>query len=122
MEKLITQQETTNDQAGGLEKKVWENMIKENMVPFKAGAGRVPDTYILNHQKNSAFEIHFGTRYLTPPRHLAKMMPAVGRRNDTLDVSSEEFLVLNKSSAGNACRQYIPWKKIFEIVFLVAEA
>ena len=123
MEKLKTQQdEITDNQNGGLDKGVWEKMIRENMVPLKAGGTRIPDTYVLNHQKNSAFEIHFGTRYLNPPRHLSKMGPAVGRRNDTLDVSGEEFLLLNKNPAFNSCRQYIPWKKIFEIVFLDAEA
>jgi hypothetical protein len=102
------------------EKTIWETMIKQNMVPRNVDGNQ--STYVLDGTKNSAVEIHFGTRYLVPPRQLAKVEPAVGRSRDTLDISSTEFLILNRNPALNACRQYIPWKKIFQIVFLDAEA
>ncbi len=114
------EEEIMNDYNGASEKTIWERMIKQNMVPLKVGGSQ--STYVLDHKKNSAVEIHFGTRYVTPPRHLSKMEPAVGRRSDTLDISSAEFLILNKNPALKTCRQYIPWKKIFEIVFLDAQA
>jgi hypothetical protein len=107
----------TNDAS---EKTIWETMIKQNMVPLKADGSQ--STYVLDDRKNSAVEIHFGTRYMIPPRQLSKVEPAVGRRRDTLDISSAEFLILNRNPALNACRQYIPWKKIYEIVFLDAKA
>jgi hypothetical protein len=100
------------------EKTIWEMMIKQNMVPVKVDGSQ--STYVLDDRKNSAVEIHFGTRYLIPPRQLARVEPAVGRRTDTLDISSTEFLILNRNPALNTCRQYIPWKKIFQIVFLDA--
>jgi hypothetical protein len=102
------------------EKMIWETMIKQNMVPLSVAGSQ--STYVLDDKKNSAVEIHFGSRYLNPPRQLSKVEPAVGRRIDTLDISSAEFLILNRNSALNACRQYIPWTKIFDIVFLEAEA
>ena len=102
------------------EKTIWETMIKQNMVPLKADGSQ--STYVLDDTRNSAVEIHFGNRYLIPPRQFSKVEPAVGRRRDTLDISSAEFLILNRNPALNACRQYIPWKNIFEIVFLDAEA
>ena len=100
------------------EKMIWERMIKQSMVPLKVDGNQ--STYVLDDKKNSAIEIHFGTRYLTPPRQLSKVEPAVGRRSDTVDTSSADFLILNRNPALNKCRQYIPWKKIFEIVFLDA--
>jgi hypothetical protein len=100
------------------EKTSWERMIKQNMVPLKVDGSR--STYVLDERKNSAVEIHFGTQYAIPPRQLSKVEPAVGRRRDTLDISTVDFLILNRSPALNSCRQYIPWKKITEIVFLDA--
>ena len=102
------------------EKTIWEAKIRQNMVPLNED--RSQSTYVLDDSKNSAVEIHFGTRYLNPPRQLSKVQPAVGRRKDTLDISGAEFLILNRNPALNASRQYIPWNKIFEIVFLDAEA
>ena len=78
-------------------------------------------TYVLNNKKNSAVEIHFGARYLTPPHQLSKLEPTVGLKSDTLDISGADFLVVNKNPALNRSRQYIPWKKIREIIFLDAE-
>ena len=100
------------------EKKIWERMIKQNMVPLKVDGN--DSTYVLDDRKNSAVEIHFGTRYLVPPRQLSKVEPAVGRTRDTVDISSADFLVLNRNPAINSSRQYIPWNKIHEIVFLDA--
>ena len=102
------------------EKTIWESMIKQNMVPLNVDGSQ--STYVLDGTKNSAVEIHFGTQYLTPPRQLAKVEPAVGRSRDTLDISSTEFLILNRNPALNASRQYIPWNKIFQMVFLDVEA
>lgn len=110
-----------NDDNGASEKTIWERMIKQNMVPLKVD-GSQQSTYVLDDRKNSAVEIHFGTRYVIPPRQLSKVEPAVGRKRDTLDISSADFLILNRNPALNNCRQYIPWNKIFEIVFLDAEA
>ena len=102
----------------GLAKATWERIIKEKMVPLNlAGSESI---YVLNEKKNSAVEIHFGTKYLVPPRQLSKMEPAVGRTSDTLDISSADFLIVNRNPAVKKCRQFIPWKKISEIVFLDA--
>jgi hypothetical protein len=100
----------------GSEKTIWEALIKLNMVPLTGNGSE--SIYVLNNTKNRAVEIHFGTRYLSPPRQLSNLEPVVGRRNDTLDISSADFLIVNKNPALNRCRQYIPWKKIREIVFL----
>ena len=100
----------------GFEKTIWERMIKQNMVPLKADGSH--STYVLDDRKNSAVEIHFGTRYAIPPRQLSKLEPAVGRKSDTLDISSADFLVVNKNPTLNRSRQYIPWKKIREILFM----
>ena len=100
------------------EKTSWERMIKQNMVPLKVDGSQ--STYVLDEKKNSAVEIHFGTRYVIPPRQLSKVEPAVGRRRDTLDISGADFLILKRNLALNSCTQYIPWKKITEIVFLDA--
>ena len=105
-----------NNQAS--EKKTWERMIKQNMVPLKLNGSQ--STYVLDDRKNSAVEIHFGTQYAIPPRQLSKVEPAVGRGRDTVDISSADFLILNRNPALNVCRQYIPWNKIHEIVFLDA--
>jgi hypothetical protein len=101
-----------------LSKATWERIIKEKMVPLNLD--RSASIYVLNDKKNSAVEIHFGTKYLIPPWRLSKMEPAVGRTSDTLDISSADFLVLNRNPAVKKCKQYIPWKKIFDIVFLDA--
>jgi hypothetical protein len=100
------------------EKTSWERMIKQKMVPLKVDGSH--STYVLDERKNSAVEIHFGARYAIPPRQLSKVEPAVGRMRDTLDISGADFLILNRNPALNSCRQYIPWKKITEIVFLDA--
>ena len=100
------------------EKKTWERMIKQNMVPLRLNGSQ--STYVLDDRKNSAVEIHFGTRYAMPPRQLSKVEPAVGRGRDTVDISSADFLILNRNPALNVCRQFIPWSKIHEIVFLDA--
>jgi hypothetical protein len=98
----------------GFEKTIWERMIKQNMVRLSVDGSQ----YVLNDKKNSAVEIHFGARYLVPPRQLSKLEPAVGRKSDTLDISSADFLVVNKNPTLNRSRQYIPWKKIREILFM----
>ena len=100
------------------EKTIWERMIRQNMVPLQVDGSQ--STYVLDDKKNSAVEIHFGTQYLIPPRQLSKVEPAVGRKRDSLDISSAEFLILNRNPALNSSRQYIPWKKIVDIVFLDA--
>jgi hypothetical protein len=107
-----------SEKSDGLEKAPWEKIIKEKMVPLKLDGNT--SVYILNEKKNSAVEIHFGIKYLVPPRQLSKMEPAVGRSSDTLDISSADFLIVNRNPAVKKCRQFIPWKKISEIVFLDA--
>ena len=107
-----------SDNSDGISKSTWEKIIKEKMVPLKLDGNA--SIYILNEKKNSAVEIHFGIKYLVPPRQLSKMEPAVGRSSDTLDISSADFLIVNRNPAVKKCRQFIPWKKISEIVFLDA--
>jgi len=108
-----------SDGSDGQEKTIWEKMIKENMVRLNVDGSE--STYILNEKKNRSVEIHFGARNLiVPPRQLSKMQPAVGRRSDTLDISSVDFLIVNRHPAVMKSKQYIPWKKIVEIVFLDA--
>jgi len=105
-----------SDGSDGQEKTIWEKMIKENMVRLNVDGSE--STYILNEKKNRSVEIHFGARNLiVPPRQLSKMQPAVGRRSDTLDISSVDFLIVNRHPAVMKSKQYIPWKKIVEIVF-----
>jgi hypothetical protein len=105
-----------SDGSDGQEKTIWEKMIKENMVRLNVDGSE--STYILNEKKNRSVEIHFGARNLiVPPRQLSKMQPAVGRRGDTLDISSVDFLIVNRHPAVMKSKQYIPWKKIVEIVF-----
>ncbi|MCI0620677.1 MAG: hypothetical protein L0387_03245 [Acidobacteria bacterium] len=105
-----------SDNSDGLENTIWKRMIKRNMVRLNVDGSE--STYVLNDKKNSAVEIHFGARYLNPPHQLSKSEPAVGRTRDTLDISGADFLIVNKNPGLNKCRQYIPWKKILEIVFL----
>jgi len=107
-----------SDNSDGMSKSTWEKIIKEKMVPLKLDGNA--SIYVLNEKKNSAVEIHFGIKYLVPPRQLSKMEPAVGRSSDTLDISSADFLIVNRNPAVKKCRQFIPWKKISEIVFLDA--
>jgi hypothetical protein len=109
-----------NERSEGLEKTVWEKLIKQNMGPLNVEGSK--SIYILDGKRNSAVEIHFGTRYLNPPRQLSKIEPAVVRKSDTLDISSADFLIVNRHPALSKCRQYIPWKKIVEIVFLDAHS
>ena len=107
-----------SDNSDGMSKSAWEKIIKEKMLPLKLDGNT--SIYVLNEKKNSAVEIHFGIKYLVPPRQLSKMEPAVGRSSDTLDISSADFLIVNRNPAVKKCRQFIPWKKISEIVFLDA--
>ena len=107
-----------SDNSDGMSKSTWEKIIKEKMLPLKLDGNT--SIYVLNEKKNSAVEIHFGIKYLVPPRQLSKMEPAVGRSSDTLDISSADFLIVNRNPAVKKCRQFIPWKKISEIVFLDA--
>jgi hypothetical protein len=107
-----------SDNSDRMSKSAWERIIKEKMVPLNHAGSE--SLYVLNEKKNSAVEIHFGTKYLVPPRQLSKMEPAVGRTSDTLDISSADFLIVNRNPAVKKCRQFIPWKKISEIVFLDA--
>lgn len=107
-----------SNKSEGLEKAMWEKIIKEKMLPLKLDGNA--SIYVLNEKKNSAVEIHFGIKYLVPSRQLSKMEPAVGRSSDTLDISSADFLIVNRNPAVKKCRQFIPWKKISEIVFLDA--
>jgi hypothetical protein len=101
----------------GWEKRIWEKRIKETMVPVSGSKS----VYRLNDKKAKSVEIHFGTRNPTTPSRRygqpPKIQPAVGQGNVTLDVSSADFLIVNKHPAIMKCTQYIPWKKIVEIVF-----
>lgn len=64
-----------NNDASG--RTIWESKIKQNMVPLKVDGSQ--STYVLDDKKNSAVEIHFGTRYLIPPRQLSTVEPAVAK-------------------------------------------
>ena len=101
----------------GWEKTMWEKRIKDTMIPVSGSKS----VYRLNDKKAKSVEIHFGARNLTIPRrrygHPPIMQPAVGQGNVTLDVSSADFLIMDKHPAVLKCIQYIPWKKIVEIVF-----
>ena len=108
-----------SDRSDKCEKTIWEKMIKENMVRLHVDGSE--STYILNDKKNRSVEIHFGARNLVVnPYQLSKMRPAVGQKTDTFDISSADFLVVNKHPSAMKCKQYIPWKKIVEIVFVDA--
>jgi hypothetical protein len=106
----------TNNDASG--KTIWAGKIKQNMVSAQIGSGQA--TYVLDLKKNSAVEIHFAAPFLSPLRQLPRVAPAVARSSDTLDVSSADFLILNRNPALNSHRQHIPWNKIVEILFLDA--
>ncbi len=111
-----------SDRSDGWEKMIWEKIIMENMVRLNVNGSK--SIYILNDKKNRSVEIHFGARNLiVPPQRQGqppKRQPAVGQRSDTLDISSADFLILNRHPTVMKCRQYIPWKKIVEILFLDA--
>jgi hypothetical protein len=119
--RLVTQQgdDIMSDRSDGCEKMIWEKMIKENMTQLSVNGSK--SIYVLNDKKNRSVEIHFGARNLIvpPQRHgqPSKIQPTVGRGSDTLDISSADFLIVNRHSTVMKCRQYIPWKKIVEIVF-----
>jgi hypothetical protein len=108
------------DRNDKLEKTIWEKMIKEHMVRLTVNGSE--STYKLNGKKSRSFEIHFGARNLiVNPYQLSKMQqPAVGQTTDTLDISSADFLIVNRHASVMKCKQYIPWKKIVEIVFVDA--
>lgn len=107
------------ESSDGLGKVTWERIIKEKMLPLNPDGSA--SMYVLDNTKNSAVEIHFGTKYLISSHPLSKIEPAVGRARDTLDISSADFLIIvNRNPAARKCKQYIPWKKIFDIVFLDA--
>jgi len=111
-----------SDRSNGQEKMIWEKRIKENMRPLNVNGSK--SIYVLNDKKNRSVEIHFGaTNLMVPPQRYGqppKMQPAVGQGSDTLDISSTDFLIVNKHPTAMKCRQYIPWEKIVEIVFLDA--
>jgi len=109
-----------SDRSDGGEKMIWEKMIKENMRRLNGNGSQ--SVYILNDKKDRSVEIHFGaTNLMVPPQRYgqpSKRQPAVGQWSDTLDISSTDFLIVNKHPTAMKCRQYIPWEKIVEIVFL----
>ena len=111
-----------SDRSNGQEKMIWEKRIKENMRPLNVNGSK--SIYVLNDKKNRSVEIHFGaTNLMVPPQRYgqpSKKQPAVGQGNDTLDISSADFLIVNRHPTVMKCRQYIPWKKIVEMVFLDA--
>jgi hypothetical protein len=101
------------------EKTIWEARIKENMVRLNVDGSE--STYKLDGKKNRSFEIHFGdSNLIVNPRQLSKIQPVVGQKTDTLDISSADFLIVNRHPSVMKCKQYIPWKKIVEIVFVDA--
>ena len=101
------------------EKTIWEARIKENMVRLNVDGSE--STYKLDGKKNRSFEIHFGdSSLIVNPRQLSKIQPVVGQKTDTLDISSADFLIVNRHPSVMKCKQYIPWKKIVEIVFVDA--
>ena len=110
------------DRSDGWEKRIWEKTIKENMRLLNVKGSK--SIYVLNGKKNRSVEIHFGaTNLMVPPQRYgqpSKKQPAVGQGNDTLDISSADFLIVNRHPTVMKCRQYIPWKKIVEMVFLDA--
>ena len=107
-----------NDGSAGWEKRIWEKIIKENMVPFNVRGSK--SIYKLNDKKNKSVEIQFGARNLPRYGRPTQMQPTVGQKNVTLDISGADFLIVDKHPTAMRYRQYIPWKKIVEIVFLDA--
>jgi hypothetical protein len=108
-----------SDRSDGGEKMIWEKMIKENMRRLNVNGSQ--SVYILNDKKDRSVEIHFGAPNLIQGYHQSsKMQPAVGQGSDTLDISSADYLIVNRHPTVMKYRQYIPWKKIVAIVFLGA--
>ena len=109
-----------SDRSDGWEKRIWEKRIKENMRLLNVKGSK--SIYVLNDKKNRSVEIHFGaTNLMVPPQRNgqpSKRQPAVGQGSDTLDISSADFLIVNRHATVLKCRQFIPWKKIVEMVFL----
>ena len=106
------------DKSAGQEKSVWETIIQRNMVRVDGSKS----TYKLNENRNSSVEIHYGAAPFNVPRRRnveqPEDQPAVGQKNATLDVSSQDFLVLSHLQTAMKSKHFIPWKKIVEIVFL----
>jgi hypothetical protein len=95
----------------------WMKVIKENMV-LVAGS---KSTYRFGDKESKSVAIDFGAMELrgapgrkAPESNLGSARP---QKNVTLDISDENYLIVNRTPSLLRCRQLIPWKRIVDIVF-----
>jgi hypothetical protein len=109
-------------------KEKWIRLIKERMV-LVAGSR---STYRFDNKKNGCVVIDYGAPIYKKPLPPAKTSStqkvsskkappssevAKGQKNITMDISSSEFLVVEKYPSNMRCRQFIPWEKIVGVSF-----
>ncbi len=97
----------------------WMKLIKQNMV-LVAGS---KSTYRFDDKDPRSVSIDFGAFDLRARGVPGKKDPesslggARRQKNITLDISDENYLIVNRCPSLMRCRQLIPWKRIVEIVF-----
>ncbi len=92
-------------------------LIKENMV-LVAGS---KSTYRFDDKQSKSVAIDFGALDLKgAPRKeelSSSLASAKRQKNVTLDISDENYLIVNRTPSLMRCRQFIPWKRIIGIDF-----
>ncbi|HVN80099.1 MAG TPA: hypothetical protein VMW38_13965 [Terriglobia bacterium] len=95
----------------------WMRVIKENMVLVSGSKS----TYRFGDKESKSVAIDFGAMELrgapgkkAPDSNLGGARP---QKNVTLDISDENYLIVNRTPSLLRCRQLIPWKRIVNIVF-----
>ncbi|MEW5975082.1 MAG: hypothetical protein AB1898_04660 [Acidobacteriota bacterium] len=110
------------DGGEGLEKRIWQKIIQQNMLRLGVDVSE-SECYILDPKRNQSVEIHFGNRKtMNPGGEPSETWSAVGRKGDSLETSSADYLILERSPRVRRFKQYIPWKNILQIAFPEATA
>jgi hypothetical protein len=95
----------------------WIELIKENMV-LVAGS---KSTYRFGDKESKSVAIDFGALDLrgAPGKKdpSSSLESARRQKNVTLEISDENYLIVNRTPSLMRCRQLIPWKRIVDIVF-----
>jgi hypothetical protein len=98
-------------------KNEWMKLIKENMV-LVAGSTSI---YRFKDKEARSVAIDLGVSDLkgAPGKKEPPSSPgsARGQKNITLDLSDENYLIVNRHPSILRCRQLIPWKRIVGIIF-----
>jgi hypothetical protein len=95
----------------------WTKVIKENMVLVSGSKS----TYRFGDKESKSVAIDFGAMELrgAPGKKVPESSLGAARpqKNVTLDISDENYLIINRTPSLLRCRQLIPWKRIVDIVF-----